>query len=166
MKNIYPKITTKNFHSFIKDNVKKGRLEGIKIPSNLKEFKQATKNLYGVELSVSCMAYPLGSFHKYDYSCRYEIEGLSQEGYSKGDIYKLWEKEFSQYKGLKILLSSCFGELFCGGVGAYHYGQTKCDKDTWERVSNWDSKNDKKVLIANKKQDDSLKDIFGFNPFS
>lgn len=167
----YPKITKENFEEFTKKYVKgsyEPRFIGIEIPKNLNEFKQFTKAIYGIELEVECLAYPEGLFTKRDgftHSCKYQIIGTTQDEYAKNPIMKLWDKKYGQYDGLKVLLNTCFGELSCGGVATYHYGQTKCDKATWERVKNWDENNDLKNIKAMKYQHDSLVEIFGTNPF-
>jgi len=163
------KVTKENFEEFVKKYVTgnyKAKLKGVKLPKNLNEFKKITKDLYDVELSVDCLAYPVGSFGKNkDYSCKYNIQE-SQDKYSKGEIYQLWEKKYSQYDGLKVLLDSVFGELSCGGVAGSHYGQTRCDKKTWDRIKNWDKDNTTKLIKESREQDESLKEIFGFNPFA
>lgn len=160
----YTKVTEKNFEEFTNKHVSRNggdlRLIDIEMPTNEKKFKQITKALYGVQLGVDCMAYPLGSFSNYKYACKYEITGIEQQEYSQNPIMKLWEKKYSQYDGLKPLLNSCFGVLFCGGVATYHYGQTKCDKGTWERVKNWDNNNQIKVLKNLIDQRQSLNEIF------
>ena len=162
-------ITKENFDKFIKDHTKgygsNAFLKNIELPKNLKEFKEITKLLYGVELSVDCRAYPEDSLGNYKYSCQYEIKE-NQNDYSKGEIYQLWDEKFSQYDGLKVLLNSVFGKLSCGGVGGGHYGQTNCDKKTWDRIKNWDSNNDLKNLVGQVKQHNSMVEIFGFNPFT
>jgi len=165
----YQKITKDNFEEFTKKYVS-GRWDkifvGLEMPNNLKEFKQFTKAIYGVSLEVECMAYPMGSFSNYEYSCKYKIIGKSESEYSKNPIMQLWNKKYGQYGGLKVFLNTCFGRLFCGGVSNTHYGQTECDKETWERVKNWDSENGIKNIKASIETHNSLVDIFGFNPFS
>jgi hypothetical protein len=165
----YPIITKENFQEFIEKHVvrKYGKetLTGIEMPKNQEEFKEITKALYGIELDVECLAYQKNTFSRSEYSCKYEIVGTDHDEYSKNPIYKLWDKEFSQYDGLKVLLNTCFGELICGGVAGTHYGQTRCDEETWERVKNWDSNNDTKLLINALEQDRAMKEIFGTNPF-
>ena len=162
-------ITKENFDEFIKNHTENSGssviLKNIELPKNLKEFKDITKLLYGIELSVDCRAYPKDSFSQYKHSCQYKITE-NQNDYSKGEIYQLWEQKFSQYDGLKVLLDSVFGKLSCGGVAGSHYGQTDCDKKTWDRIKNWDSNNDLKNLAGQVEQHNSLVDIFGFNPFN
>lgn len=163
------KVTKENFNEFIKKHTTRKSfdyfLKGIKLPNNNEEFNKITEELYGVRLNVSCLAYPINSFGKESgYSCKYEIVE-KQDNYCKGSIYKLWDEHFGQYDGLKVLLNSCFGVLSCGGVAGSHYGQTKCDKKTWERIKNWDSNNDNKIIENQIEQHNSLVDIFGFNPF-
>ena len=153
----YVKVTAENFEEVSS--------KPIKPPKNNKEFREATKNLYGVELDVECLAYPIDSFgNGSGYACKYKILG-DQNEYSKGEIYKLWEKKFSQYDGLKKLLDVTFGRLSCGGVARSHYGQTRCDKKTWDRVKKWDKNNESKFIKNSIEQHNSLVDIFGFNPF-
>lgn len=161
----YPKITKENFEEMINKIVVDGKLT-VEPPKNDREFGEATKNLYGVRLHVDCMAYGLGSFNNHEFACKYEIKEY-EDDYKKGEIYRLWEKKFSQYDGLKPLLKITFGETFCGGVSSHHYAQTYCDKETWERVRNWngESANKQKRLKAAVEQHKSLVDIFGFNPF-
>jgi len=177
----YPKITKENFEKIVPTLIKEAKVYNyswknwdtfqilnISAPTNDKEFGEVTKKLYGIKLSVDCLAYPIGAFgEKREYACKYEIRE-SQNDYSKGKIYQLWEKKFSQYDGLKPLLNLTFGRLSCGGVAGSHYGQTNCDKKTWERVKNWNGKemNDVKTLIAARKQHESMKEIFGgVDPF-
>jgi len=164
----YAIITKENFQEFIENHVVreygKNTLTGIEMPKNKEEFKEITKALYGIELDVECLAYRKGVFSGSDYSCKYEIVGTDQDKYSKNPIYKLWDKEFGQYDGLKVLLNTCFGELICGGVAGTHYGQTRCSEETWERVKNWDSYNDAKLLKSALEQDRAMKEIFGTNP--
>ena len=161
----YPKITKENFEKMFNKLMVNGKLN-VEPPSNDKEFGEATKNLYGVRLSVDCMAYGLGSFSNYQYACKYEVKEKESD-YSKVAVYKLWEEKLSQYDGLKALLDLTFGELFCGGVASSHYGQTSCDKETWERVKSWNGEkaNQLKGLKSAVEQHQSLVDIFGFNPF-
>lgn len=146
------KVTKKNFEAFTEKYVSKGYRKlfiGIGMPKNEKEFKLFTKNIYGVELGVNCIAYPKGSFTNsggYEYNCKYEITGMTESEYSKNPIMKLWNDKYGQYDGLRVLLNSCFGELSCGGVATYHYGQTKCDKQTWDRINGWDGNNYGKLL--------------------
>lgn len=144
---IYPKITKKNFEDFTEKHVQRGReprFIGIEIPKNLNQFKEFTKAIYGIELEVECSAYPEGTFgafnnmYQFTHFCKYKIIGKTHDVYSKKTIMKLWDKKYGQYQGLIVLLNTCFGELMCGGVAQYHYGQTRCDKATWERVKNWD----------------------------
>mgnify|MGYP000327236496 CR=1 FL=1 len=104
------------------------------MPKNEAEFREFTKNIYGVELSVDCLAYPKGALGD-GYSCKYEIQGIEESEYCKKGLMPLWNDKYGQYDGLKVFLNSCFGELSCGGVATYHYGQTNCDKETWLRVS-------------------------------
>jgi hypothetical protein len=157
------KVTEKNFESFVKKHVKDGRLYGIELPRNNDDFKKLTRDLYGVTLTVSCFAYPLGSFSNHTYSCSYEVAEV-EDKYSSGKIYKLWEEKYGQYDGLSVLLDSCFGRRFCGGVARAHYGQTECDKKTWERVKNWDGCNEMKHIKSAMAQHDEMVAIYGFDP--
>ena len=167
------KITKENFDKVVSNIVIRDRIYNhswkswdnfnslnIKAPTNNKEFGIITKNLYGVKLSVDCLAYslfPFGKNHKY--GCKYEIREL-QNDYSKGEIYQLWEKKFSQYDGLKILLNLTFGVLTCGGVAEHHYGQTRCNKKTWERIKNWDNTpNEIKIIKEQQHQYNLLKSL-------
>ena len=155
------KVIKENFDEFVSKHTTgnyKAKLKGIKLAKNLEEFRQITKDLYGVKLSVDCLAYPQGAFGSKEYACQYKIRE-KQNDYSKGEIYRLWDKKFGQYDGLSVLLDSIFGKLNCGGVAGSHYGQTRCDKKTWERIKNWDKKNDSKLAKASIEQAKSLKDI-------
>ena len=167
----YPIITKENFEEIIDKLFIRTKIwnkswsnwdhyDSLKLepPKNLKEFKKATKNLYGIELSIDCIAYPLNSFGEQEYSCQYQIRE-NQDEYSKGEIYQLWEKRFSQYDGLKLLLNLTFGELSCGGVADHHYGQTRCSEKTWRRIKNWDKNNTKKVLKEAIRQRIELRNI-------
>lgn len=140
MNNNYPEVTKNNFDEFVKKHVSSDknspRFINIDIPKNEAEFRAFTKSIYGVELGVECRAYSKVEFNR-DYSCQYRVTGMSYEEYSQMPIMKLWENKFRQYNGLSILLDSCFGDVSCGGVAGTHYGQTKCDEETWTRVNNW-----------------------------
>lgn len=159
------KITKSNFEAFTKKYVlSKGGDDffvGLDMPKNEGEFKEFTKNIYGVELGVDCLAYPKGSFSGNDYSCKYKITGMEESKYSQNPIMQLWNKKYGQYDGLKVLLNTCFGVLSCGGVATYHYGQTICDKKTWERIRDWDGDNNNKVIKSYIEQEQSLAEIFG-----
>lgn len=177
MKNIkikeLPIISEKNFDDFINKHVVQKKYDeyhfkGIEKPRNSKDFREFTKRIYGVELDVECFAYPSGAFSRNDgygeasYKVIYDDR---QDEYSKNPIYKLWDKKYSQYDGLKVLLDWCFGDVFCGGVAGAHYGQTVVPTKTdYLRISRWgdNERNYKKSAI---KQHNSLVDIFGFNPF-
>lgn len=148
---VYPKITVENFEDMYPKLIDKKDWDCIKLkikpPKNLRDFREATRNIYGVELSVDCLAYPEGSFgDSYGkYNCQFEVCEREEE-YKGGEIYKLWEDKLSQYDGLRPLLNTTFGRTFCGGVARSHYGQTECDKKTWERIRDWDNSNDVKVM--------------------
>lgn len=168
----YPKITSKNFEKFVKEHVigshsTSTRFRNIDLPSNEQEFRQFTKNIYGVELSVKCVAHGNGEpDSKGMFYIDYEIQGMDESEYSKNPIYKLWDRKFGQYDGLKVLLNSLFGSIRCGGVARYHYAQASTsDKSVWERITNWDNRNAEKQIEKAIEQHDSLVDIFGFNPF-
>jgi len=159
----YQKVTKETFNEFIKNHVNGGwnpTFKNLEMPKNEAEFKEFTKNIYGVELSVDCLAYPKHTLNE-EYSCQYEIKGMEESEYSKKGIIPLWDKEYGQYDGLKVLLNSCFGGLSCGGVATYHYGQTECSKETWLRVKNWDDNNQMKVYKSAMEQTQSLNEIFG-----
>lgn len=140
---------------------------GIKKPKNSAEFREITKRLYGVELDVACYVYPPGAFgEKNELSANYKIvyEG-GQNEYCKKGIYPLWDKKYSQYDGLKVLLDWCFGELSCGGVAHVHYGQTKVKtKSDYNRIKKWGNQ-ESNYLKARIDQHNSLVEIFGHNPF-
>ena len=78
------------------------------------EFFELTRDWYGVGLTFS------GSI----YYPRYEID-QKERWYSKLEGPRARDKEFSQYDGLKVILASTFGEIYCGGVAGSHYGQYK-----------------------------------------
>lgn len=156
------KVTKQNFNQFVSNHVKNDLFINLDLPKNELQFKEFTKNIYGVELGISCIAYP---FNGKDYKCEYRITGMKETDYSKNQIYKLWEKRFSQYDGLKVLLNSVFGELYCGGVASVHYGQSRCSKEQWDIIMKWDNKNDEKYVEKLVEQHNVLFDIFGANPF-
>lgn len=103
----------------------------IPLPKTNKEFKVFTKKYYGVELSCSVVVWSDG--------IEYTIKER-QDDYSKGELYKKWDEMFSQYDGLRVLLSALFGDLSCGGVAVSHYGQTKLHKKQRDLLINWDGK--------------------------
>ena len=166
----YPIITKENFEEVVNKLFVERRIwneswdnwdyyDSLRLepPKNLKEFREATKNLYGVELKVDCLAYPLNSFgDNHNYACKYQIRE-NQDEYSKGKVFQLWEKRFGEYDGLKLLLNLTFGNLFCGGVAGHHYGQTRCSEKTWRRIKNWDKNNKAKVFQAALKQRQELR---------
>ena len=154
-------ITKENFKEFVNKYVQNRLFVGIDLPKNNDEFKEFTKKVYGVELSVHCVAYPTSGI---EYKCEYTIQGIDEDTYSKNKIYKLWEKEFSQYDGLKVLLDSVFGKIYCGGVAKYHYGQCRCTKEQWEIIKNWDNNNTEKYLNRLVEQHNEMCDIFGTDP--
>ena len=165
----YQKITKDNFEEFTEKYVSGGWdkiFTGLEMPKNISEFKQFTKAIYGVELNVECFAYPKNSFSRYEYSCNYKIIGKSESEYSENPIMKLWNKKYGQYDGLKVFLNTCFGRLTCGGVANSHYGQTECNKETWERIKNWDNENSNKYIKSSVDTHRSLVDIFGVNLFT
>ena len=155
-------VNQSNFSEFVDKYVKNGIFCNLKLPTNENEFKEFTKNIYGIELGVKCIAYP---FNGKEYKCEYSIQGVTESEYSKNKIYKLWDKKFSQYDGLKVLLNSVFGELYCGGVATYHYGQCRCSKEQWEIVLKWDGNNENKYVDSLIEQHNALCEIFGTNPF-
>ena len=159
----YQKLTKETFNDFVERHVEgswKPTFKNLEMPKNEAEFKEFTKNIYGVELSVDCLAYPKGVLDD-GYSCKYKIQGMKEIEYCKKGLMPLWNDKYGQYDGLKVFLNSCFGELSCGGVATYHYGQTNCDKETWLRVKNWDDNNQAKVFKSSMEQRQSLNEIFG-----
>jgi hypothetical protein len=101
------------------------------------EFKLYTKYLYGVILECSYDQYlkednAVGLYH---------VSGNVLE-YSKGDLYRAWEKKFGSYDGLKVLLNNTFGRVCSGGVAAHHYGQVKISKDKYESLKDWNKPQD------------------------
>ena len=128
-------VSKENFKDFIKKHVKNGLFINIDLPKNNKEFFEFTKNIYGIGLYCDVNVY--GDNKKY--YCSYQIFGTIEDVYCKNKVYKLWEKKFSQYDGLKVLLNSLFGELYCGGVATYHYGQTRPSKKQFENIKNWNN---------------------------
>lgn len=165
-----PFLTAETFEDFTKKYVdgfgSYAVLKGIEKPRNSVEFQELTKRLYGVELDVECFAYPLGAFSNHEYSANYKViyEG-GQDKYSREGIYPLWDKKYSQYDGLKVLLTYCFGRLSCGGVAHVHYGQTEVPTKTdWLRIQKWGNQG-KNYLKHISDQHNSLVEIFGHNPF-
>ena len=71
----------------------------IPLPKTNEEFKKFTKKYYGVELNCSVVVW--------DDGIQYEILE-EQNKYSKEELYTLWDKKFSQYDGLKVLLNALF----------------------------------------------------------
>lgn len=159
----YQKLTKETFNDFVEKHVVSGwnpTFKNIEMPKNETEFKEFTKNIYGVELSVDCLAYPKGTLGD-GYSCKYEIQGMEESEYCKKGLMPLWNDKYGKYDGLKVLLNSCFGKLYFGGVATHHYGQTKCDKGTWLRVKSWDDNNQGKVFKSAIEQIQSLNEILG-----
>ena len=158
------KVTKENFKEFVNKYVHNRLFVGIDLPKNNDEFKEFTKKVYDVELSVYCIAYPTSGNN---YQCEYKIQGMDEDEYSKNKTYKLWEKHFGQYDGLKVLLNSIFGEIYCGGVAQYHYGQCRCSKEQWEVIKNWDHKNNtEKYFNMLIDQHNEMCDIFGITPIN
>lgn len=58
----------------------------------------------------------------------------------------LWSDKYGQYEPLKLLLIPVFGEIIVAGISEYEYGTTLCDKNTWDRIRNWDDHNNQKLL--------------------
>ena len=124
----------------------------IPLPKTNEEFKEFTKKYYGVELSADVVVW--------DDGVQYKIKE-QQDEYSKGELYKLWDKKFSQYDGLKVLLCALFGDLTCGGVAGSHYGQTKLSKSKREKLINWDGiDNSTKIKQKLEEQRKDLQEIF------
>lgn len=75
------------------------------------EFFELTRDWYGVGLTFT------GSFYKStgDY-CIVQDESWYSRLSSR-------DSELGQYNGLRPILDSTFGELYCGGVATHHYGQ-------------------------------------------
>ncbi len=123
----------------------------IPLPKTNEEFKEFTKKYYGVELNVDVVVW--------DDGIQYKIKEGEAE-YSKNDLYKLWNKKFGN--GLKILLSSLFGDLSCGGIAGSHYGQTKLNKSKANELINWDGiDNSVKRQVKLEEQRKDLQEIFG-----
>lgn len=101
------------------------------------EFKLYTKYLYGVELECQYDQYLKGN----EAIGLYKVKG-KVKNYSKGDLYKAWEKKFGSYDGLKVLLNNTFGTLYSGGVAIHHYGQVRISKDKYESLKDWDKPQD------------------------
>ncbi len=157
-------INAENFDEFLNEIVEvSGNLQfskeakdinwKIPLPKTNEEFKEFTKKYYGVELNVDVVVW--------DDGIQYEIKEEHSE-YSKNGLYKLWDKKFGQYDGLKILLSSLFGDLTCGGVAGSHYGQTKLSKSKANELVNWDGINNSvKRQVKLEEQRKDLQEIFG-----
>ena len=133
-----------------------------KPPKNNNEFREYTKNLYGVELNCKVTVYPDNS----NLGVKYQIIE-NEKIYSKNDLYQKWEDKFGIYDGLKILLNATFGELCCGGVAGHHYGQTNSIGNERRKIlRKWDyMDNDLKLLQSHLEQRKSIEAIFGFYPF-
>lgn len=131
-------------------------------PKNNDEFKDYTKKFYGVELNCNVTVYPDNS----SMGVKYEVVE-QEDDYSEGELYKLWEKKFGQYDGLKVLLNATFGELCCGGVANHHYGQTEhISNEKKEILRQWDCfDNNLKLLKDAINQRKEIEDIFGCYPF-
>lgn len=164
-----PILTKESFEDFVKDHVQliksdEYHFTGLQKPQCSEEFKDFTKNIYGVELDVDCFVYPLGAFSNYKYAANYKIK--QEEGeYSKQGLMPLWNKKFGQYDGLKVLLDWCFGDLFCGGVAYSHYGQTEVPTlADYNRIKNWGNQQGN-YLKAAIEQHQSVVEIFGHDPF-
>ncbi len=122
----------------------------IPLPRTNEEFKEFTKKYFGVELSADVVVWTDG--------IQYKIKEQQTE-YSKGKLFKLWDKKFSQYDGLKVLLVALFGDLTCGGVAGSHYGQTRLSKLKREKLINWDEiDNSTKIQ---QKLEEQRKDLIG-----
>lgn len=110
----YPIITAENFEPMVSTLVAyrkgyRGRALKVRKPRTRQEFYDMTKAMYGVGLGVTGR---IGF---------YQIEA-DQSIYAYLPIPKLWDKKFSQYDGLKVLLEAAFGKLGTGGVASSHYG--------------------------------------------
>ncbi len=125
----------------------------VALPTTNEEFKAFTKKYYGVELSAHVIIWGEG--------VSYRIR-KRQDDYSQGELYKRWDKMFGQYAGLKVLLTSIFGELSCGGVAGSHYGQTRLEEKKRNLLLNWDEfDNEDKKREYLEEQKKSLVEIFG-----
>jgi hypothetical protein len=134
------KVTRYNFYDFIKNHVVETengyRLTGIKLPSNSDEFRKFTKKYYGIELDIKVDIYDTDN-----YTLRYEVVYDNENYiYSQNKVYQLWETEFGEYDGLRVLLDSLFGEINCGGVGGTHYGTSICTEEQYQHIKNWNVK--------------------------
>ena len=127
-------------------------------PKTNEEFKQYTKSFYGVELNCDVVVFPNSKSSNVSYKI------LEQEReYSKGALYQKWEEKYGKYQGLKVLLNLTFGELYCGGVANYHYGQTKLlNQAQLKALEDWDNvPNDTKQRLYMENQRQQLREIFG-----
>lgn len=134
------KVTRYNFYDFINKHVVETsdgyRLTGIVLPSNSEEFRKFTKKYYGIELDIEI------KFHYNNNSIiNYLIKSYNDcYIFSKNKVYNLWDTEFGEYDGLRILLDSLFGEITSGGVGSAHYGVSYCTEEQFQHIKNWNIK--------------------------
>jgi len=104
----YQKLTKETFNDFVEKHVEGGwnpTFKNLEMPKNEVEFKEFTKNIYGVELSVDCLAYPKGALGD-GYSCKYQIQGMEQSEYCKKGLMPLWDDKYGQstkQRFLKVL---------------------------------------------------------------
>lgn len=127
IKSIHNTIVSKeNFNQFSnkickKDTDWKYIIKKKYLPKNKEEFEKVTKNWFWVKLS----------FLKLSRNSYYSWEGISikieikekEDDYSENEIYKLWEKKYSQYEWLRVLLDWIFWKLYCWWVAGSHYWQ-------------------------------------------
>ena len=156
-------INEKNFDEFVNKIVEvestsssldaEGINWKIPLPKTNEEFKKFTKKYFGVELNADVVVWNDG--------IQYKIKESHNEC-CKNELYALWDKKFTQYDGLKVLLKALFGNLRCGGVAGSHYGQTKLDKSKREELINWDEiENSVKIQLKLEEQKKDLQEIFG-----
>lgn len=110
----YPIITAENFERMTDTLVAyrkgyRGRALKVRKPRTRQEFYDMTKAMYGVGLGVTGRV----GF--------YQIEA-AESIYARLPIGALWDKKYSQYDGLKVLLEVAFGKLSTGAVAHSHYG--------------------------------------------
>lgn len=148
-------LTVKNFEEKINEVVEFIRKNP---PSTREEFKQYTKAFYGVEIDCEAFVYPVST----NLSVSYLVVQRERDN-AKCELYRMWDKKFGKYDGLRVLLDATFGELACGGVAHSHYGQTKgLSEERRKILKNWDNTpNSDKVIKDYIQTQHELNKIFG-----
>lgn len=133
-------FTPETFDEYI---TKVNRYIKVNPPRCNDEFRIYTRLLYGVELNCKCHIY-YPSLTDLIYSSEIKAKGdycikEKEDDYRKIELYRCWERKFGWYDGLKELLNSTFGPLYCGGVASSHYGQFQnISREKAEYLQHWD----------------------------